>query len=30
VARHNIFSGPRKHLGKIIKSVISSNLSQKC
>jgi len=29
VARHSDFSGPWKHSGKIIKSEISSNLSQK-
>jgi len=28
-ARHSDFSGPWKHSGKIIKSEISSNLSQK-
>jgi len=28
VARHSVFSGPRKHSGKIIKSEISSNSSQ--
>jgi len=29
VAHHSIFSGLRRHSGKIIKSEISSNLSQK-
>jgi len=28
VACHSVFSGPRKHLGKIFKSEIFSNLSQ--
>jgi len=28
VARHSVFSGPRKHSGTIIKSEIFSNLSQ--
>jgi len=28
VARHRVFSGPRKHSGKTIKSEISTNLPQ--